>query len=243
VAHLGKPTQFPTYGWDNEYGQREIEVAPFRVSRQLVSNYEFEQFVADGGYSERRWWSDAAWEWREKFGVTTPRFWERDGSEWFLRTVFRRLALPLSWPAEVNSYEANAYCKWIGARLPTEAEHALIGEDAPRAAGDTAFHPAHHLNLASCSPRPVHTGQPTSRGVHDAYGNVWQWLSDDFYPLPGFRPHPLYKDFSAPYFGPEHKMLAGGAWASMGTSASRFYRLWFRPYFYQHSGFRLVWDV
>ena len=71
-------------------------------------------------------------------------------------------------------------------------------------------------------------------------GNVWQWLSDDFHPLPGFRTHRLYEDFSTPYFDRDHTMLRGGAWATTGTGGSIHYRLWFRRHFYQHAGFRLV---
>jgi formylglycine-generating enzyme required for sulfatase activity len=70
---------------------------------------------------------------------------------------------------------------------------------------------------------------------------VWQWLSDDFQPLPGFRTHRLYEDFSKPWFGEHHKMLLGGSWASTGATASQFYRLWFRPGFLQHAGFRMAW--
>ena len=239
---LGRPEGHLTYGWDNEYGRREVEVAAFLASARLVSNQEFRQFVGAGGYQNRELWSDAAWGWREAQGVEHPRFWFRDGGDWRLRTVFRALPLPLDWPAEVNHYEAEAYCRWIGARLPTEAEQARLSADAPRLSGDAAFHPGHHLHLAACSPRPVHAGKPTPSGIHDPYGNVWQWLSDDWHPLEGFRTHPYYRDFSDGYFDDEHKMLLGGSWASMGTSASQYYRLWFRPFFYQHAGFRPVWD-
>ncbi len=236
---LGKPLDFPTYGWDNEYGERRQDVPPLRVSAQLVSNGEFLEFVEDGGYEQSRWWTDQAWAWRNDSDVRRPRFWD-DGD---LRTVFSCIALPLDWPVEVCRYEAQAYCAWVGARLPTEAEHAHIAEDAARLHGDAGFHPAHHLHLASCSPRSVDAGEPTPRGVHDAHGNVWQWLADDFHPLPGFRTHPWYSDFSDLYFGEDHGVLHGGSWASMGTGASQFYRLWFRPYFYQHAGFRLVWTL
>jgi formylglycine-generating enzyme required for sulfatase activity len=76
--------------------------------------------------------------------------------------------------------------------------------------------------------------------ICDPVGNVWQWIEDDFNPLPGFSPDPLYMDFSQPYFGSRHKMLLGGSWATTGTAASLDYRLWFRPNFYQHAGFRLI---
>jgi formylglycine-generating enzyme required for sulfatase activity len=77
-------------------------------------------------------------------------------------------------------------------------------------------------------------------GFHDVWGNVWDWLADDFYPLPGFKVHPWYLDFSEPYMDSDHGMMAGGAWATTGTGASKYYRLWFRRHFYQHAGFRLA---
>ena len=83
-------------------------------------------------------------------------------------------------------------------------------------------------------------GGISSSGIRDPYGNVWQWLANDFRPLPGFKTHKLYDDFSAPYFDDQHAMMLGGAWASTGTGASKFYRLWFRRNFYQHAGFRPV---
>ena len=83
----------------------------------------------------------------------------------------------------------------------------------------------------------------TASGFNDIYGNVWDWLSDDFYALEGFNVHPWYKEFSAPYMDSEHGMMAGGAWATTGTGASKYYRLWFRRYFYQHAGFRLAMDA
>ncbi len=236
---LGKPDHPPTWGWDNEFGHLAVEVAPFTAGATLVSNRAFLGFVRAGGYRDRRWWSEAGWRWRA--GRTLPPFWCGDADAPALRTVFRRIALPLDWPAEVTFHEAEAWCRWAGARLPTEAEWVAMAGDAARNHGDTAQHPDHHLHLATCSPRPVHAGRPTPTGLHDPAGNLWQWLSDDFRPLPGFRAHPLYPDFSTPYFDPEHKTLRGGSWASTGATASEHYRLWFRPDFLQHAGFRPIW--
>mgnify|MGYP002631795776 CR=1 FL=1 len=233
MVTLGKP-ELPTFGWDNEYGQKTVEVAPFSVSRQLVSNAEYALFVNDA-YTDDRWWSAEGAAWRGS--RTAPAFWRGPR----LRTVFQEIERPEDWPAVVTWFEAEAFCNWTGARMPTEAEQAHLALDAPRRDGDAAFHPAHHLHLATCSPRGVATGLPTERGVHDPYGNVWQWLSDDFQPLPGFRAHRLYEDFSKPWFGEQHKMLLGGSWASTGATASQFYRLWFRPGFLQHAGFRMAW--
>lgn len=248
VVVLGKPELPRTYGWDNEYGRLLCEVAPFELSEALVSNGAFLEFVEAGGYEEERLWSEAGWRWRRTYGRGQPRFWRRDpsatgGRGWRWRGVFQERELPLDWPAEVNHHEAAAFARWAGARLPTEAEWAQATRAMPRRHGDATFHPAHHLHLAACSPRGIKAGEPAPSGIFDPVGNVWQWLGDTFKPLPGFRSHRLYRDFSEPFFDPHHRTLRGGSWASTGATASEFYRLWFRPHFFQHAGFRLAWDA
>jgi 5-histidylcysteine sulfoxide synthase len=242
AVRLGKRRDSELYGWDNEYGDKTVHVGPFEASAHLVSNGQFLHFVEAGGYSDLSRWTDEGQAWLSSTGAQHPRFWRRNGG-WRLRTVFSEQPLPLDWPAEVNHHEAAAYCRWIGGRLPTEGEQKHLSQDAAVRDGDVVFHPDHHLCLTACSPRGVAAGTPTARGVHDPVGNVWQWLSDDFEPLPGFEAHPWYLDFSALYFGPEHRLLLGGSWASTGATASQNYRLWFRPHFFQHAGFRPVWDV
>lgn len=241
---LGKPRSFPTFGWDNEYGRLEVDVAPFQVSPDLVTNGEFLEFVREGGYARRELWTDEGWEWREATGSAHPKFWIGNGDGYRYRAMFDELDLPASWPVEVNALEAGAYCRWKGDgwRLPTEAEHARVASEASRVDGDSVFADGYNLSLAYGSPTPVGfmAAGTTPSGVRDIYGNVWEWLADDFYPLPGFETHRLYRDFSEPYMDDQHSMMIGGAWASSGTSASRFYRLWFRRFFFQHAGFRLA---
>lgn len=240
---LGKPSRTPWFGWDNEYGRSERRVGSFEIADRLVANADYLTFVQEGGYDRRELWTEEGWRWRVAEGARRPRFWREIGGEVWLRTVFDERPLPLDWPAEVNGLEAAAWCRWAGARLPSEAELALATDDAPLTHDDVIEDPAYNLNLRWQSPRPVGAGVPTPRGLHDAWGNVWQWLSDDFAPLPGFAPHPLYDDFSSPYFDADHSGLRGGAWATTGTGASRYYRLWFRRHFYQHAGFRPVWEL
>ena len=103
------------------------------------------------------------------------------------------------------------------------------------------FRESHNINLKYCSPSPVGLlSISETEAFNDIYGNVWEWLDTEFYPLPGFIPHPYYSDFSLPYFDSDHTMMLGGSWASTGTSASPDYRLWFRKNFFQHAGFRIA---
>ncbi len=244
TIELGKPTDFPSYGWDNEYGSLTVSVAPFEIGNTMVTNAEFLEFVQAGGYGQRDLWTDEGWAWKEKKALSAPSFWgERDG-EFQYRAMFDELPLPMSWPAEVCLHEALAYCQWKGEgyRLMSEGEWKWASRNVPETNGDPMFCDFHNLNVLFGSPTPVgFFGQATCpKGVYDLYGNVWDWIDQDHYPLPGFKVHPWYEDFSEPFMDSEHAMMLGGAWASGGTSASKYYRLWFRRGFLQHAGFRLA---
>jgi 5-histidylcysteine sulfoxide synthase len=246
---LGKPENSPLYGWDSEYGELKVEVKPFLVSKYLITNGEFKEFVDDGGYDNQEFWTEKSWFWKKEHKIKHPLFWIPMGDgNYKYRTLFEEIDLPLDYPVEVNHYEAIAYCRWRGDgyRLMTEAEWNLALQEAKEHNSipptDPLLTENYNLNLKFGSPTPVgslETAQ-SELGLYDLRGNVWEWLSDDFYSLPGFKPHPLYEDQAAPFFDEQHKMMVGGSWATNGTMASKSYRNWFRPFFYQHSGFRIV---
>ena len=154
--------------------------------------------------------------------------------------LFDEIELPLTWPVEVNYYEAMAYCRWQGEeiRLMSEAEWHLASD----LNGDRDTIDDYNLNLKFGSPSPVGSLEKAQSpsGIFDLCGNVWEWLNENFNPLPGFKAHFLYPDNAVPFFDNKHKMMLGGAWVTNGTEAMRFYRNWFRPYFYQHTGFRIA---
>lgn len=256
---LGKPRDWPSYGWDNEYGRREVAVQPFRAGKRLVCNGEFYEFVMAGGYREQKYWSEIGWSWRTFRNVKWPTFWVPDGPaglhRYKLRTLFETVEMPWSWPAEVNCHEARAYCMWKGEaeglpyRLPSEAEHNALRETVGGPSDDPvmghdgvalARERGWNLNLACGSSSPVDAGKPTAAGFHDVFGNVWQWLEDHFNPLPGAEVHPYYDDFSSPCYDGQHQMILGGSWVSTGDEASVWSRFHFRPHFFQHAGFRVV---
>jgi 5-histidylcysteine sulfoxide synthase len=246
---LGKAKDFPLYGWDSEYGCLPVEVNPFLASNYLVTNGEFLDFVKAEGYDKPEYWDSESWQWKQHYNIQHPKFWIPQENNYNYRAMFDEMTLPLDWPVEVNYYEAMAYCRWKGAnyRLMTEAEWQLATynqQDSLTAIADCQTSD-YNLNLKWGSPSPVGYAEKdqTKVKLSDLRGNVWQWLETTFEPLPGFNPHYLYEDFSVPFFDHQHKMMLGGSWITQGTQALKFYRNWFRPYFYQHAGFRIAQDI
>ncbi len=229
VVTLGKTE--PTFGWDMEYGNCTRSVAPFLASQYLVSNGEFLEFLEADGYRRQEYWGQEAWDWLQRHQVSHPKFWLPASTGYRYRATFEEIALPLDWPVEVNHYEAIAFCRWKG------PGYRLLGEAEWQQALRHSTQDQHNLNLQFASPSPVNLS--ATNGLADLRGNVWEWLQDTFAPLPGFQPHPLYADHAAPFFDQAHYLMLGGSWISNGSMAASSYRNWFRPYFYQHAGFRL----
>ncbi len=245
IVSLGKPKDHPLYGWDNEFGSHESEVAGFKAARYLVSNREFLEFVESGCYREQKWWTEEGWHWREFKQADHPQFWIKAGDGWRLRTMASEIPLPWNWPVEVNYLEAKAYCNWKGeqsgrpVRMPTEDEWNRLRDvceipDQPyweRAPGN--------INLEYWS-----SSSPVDRfrtgDFYDVLGNVWQWTETPIYAFRGFDIHPWYDDFSTPTFDTKHNLIKGGSWISTGNEATRDSRYAFRRHFFQHAGFRYV---
>lgn len=244
---FGKSKLSNFYGWDNEYGTKTTFVKPFAATENLITNAEYLGFVNSGNYNNKAFWTEEGWNWKTKYNVNQPKFWVKNGNFFQYRAMFDNIEMPLDWPVEVNAHEACAYCNWKndGSRLLSEAEFLSIARENTLEDEDPIYSDKHNLDYAFGSPTPVGYMKlgTTASGFNDIYGNVWDWLSDDFYPLEGFKTHPWYEEFSAPYMDNEHGMMAGGAWATTGTGASKYYRLWFRRHFYQHAGFRLAKDA
>lgn len=191
------------------------------------------------------------------------------GKEFKYRAMFDIIDMPWDWPVEVNYLEARAFLNWKqeqdGAvyRMPTEAEYHRIRGDAsiwpeatpgktpagpgadlsdPLQAVDIIMQPEApgNINLRYGSSSPVDAFPPSSTGFYDVHGNVWEWVEDHFGPLPGFKIHYTYDDFSTPCFDGWHTENLGGSWISVGELASNFARYHFRRHFFQHLGFRYV---
>jgi 5-histidylcysteine sulfoxide synthase/putative 4-mercaptohistidine N1-methyltranferase len=241
---LGKPVDDQTYGWDNEYGSKNVNVAAFKTSKYLVSNQEFMAFVEHDGYLKSEYWDEEGQNWLAFTKATMPRFWTKKGGDYYQRNLFEVIKLPLNWPVEVNNLEAKAFCNYKSAqtsshiRLPTEPEwfslRNKMSEDLP-----TWQEAPGNINLEYfASPCPV--DKFSTDGIFDVIGNVWQWTESPFDGLSGFKVHPLYDDFSTPTFDGKHNLIKGGSWISTGNEAQKHSRYAFRKHFFQHAGFRYI---
>ena len=218
---------------DNEKWAHPVRVAPFAMARTSVINEQFREFVEAGGYARREFWSDDGWRWRTTTGYEAPRYWRVVPGGWEQRRFDRWVPLALDEPVlHVNWFEADAYCRFAGRRLPTEAEWEFAAQGGAEKRvfpwGDAALD-AGRANLESASLAPVTAlaEGDTPEGVRQLMGNVWEWTASDFLPYPGFKPDP-YEDYSQPWFG-TRKVLRGGSFASPRRMLRATWRNFFTP--------------
>lgn len=243
TVKLGKDVDDAYYGWDNEYGHHQAEIAEFKASQYLVSNQEFLEFVEDGGYEKPQFWSEEGNAWRQFTQAKHPTFW-RWHNGWRLRLMTEEIDMAWDWPAEVNYLEAKAFCEWkaqqtgLNIRMPTEDEwYQLCAEAGVEELNNKAANANLHLDhyASSCPVNRFQHGQ-----WFDVVGNVWQWTETPIYPFDNFNVHPLYDDFTTPTFDGKHNIIKGGSWISAGNEARLSARYAFRRHFFQHAGFRYV---
>ncbi|RUM62230.1 MAG: 5-histidylcysteine sulfoxide synthase, partial [Sulfurimonas sp.] len=247
-VRLGKEKSHPLYGWDNEYGEEHIEVAPFEVSKYLVSNAEFMAFVEDGGYENSAYWDEEGERFLRVSGATHPSFWvPQDDGSFKYRALCEEIAMPMNWPVDVNALEAMAFCRWksqhdgISYTLPSEAQwyrmYALSSlQECPDFNESRA-----NINLAHYASATA-VDEFAHGELYDVVGNVWQWTRTPIDAFSGFAVHPIYDDFSTPTFDGRHNLMKGGSFISNGNEIMYHSRYAFRRHFYQHAGFRYVQD-
>jgi ergothioneine biosynthesis protein EgtB len=251
-ATLGVDRSAVVYAWDNECPRRVENVAVFEIESGNVTNAAFMEFVAAGGYREQRFWRPADWEWVRR-GIEHPLFWERRDGSWDWRGLFESLPLPPAWPVYVTNAEAEAYARWRGARLPTEAEFQRAaygtpgGEERPFPWGETAPDPRRHgvFDFASWDPQPAgsHPAGRSAWGIDDLVGNGWEWTSTPFAPFPGFLAQATYPEYSADFFDGDHFVLKGASPATARELLRPTFRNWFRAlYPYVYATFRCARD-
>lgn len=233
------------YGWDNEYGMHQADVLAFKAGKMLVSNGEFKQFIDAGGYQTPSYWTEEGQGWLSFTQAKYPSFWVEKTDGLYLRTMTEEIAMPWSWPAEVNYLEAKAFCNWKAAvtgepiRLPSEDEYLHMRAQCTLPDVDSVLGIGANINLEQwASSTPVDANLFCQ--FYDIVGNVWQWTETPIYPFDGFKVHPLYDDFTTPTFDNKHNIFKGGSWISTGNEANLHSRYAFRRHFFQHAGFRYI---
>jgi gamma-glutamyl hercynylcysteine S-oxide synthase len=225
--------------FDNEKWAHEVTLQPYAISRACVRNREFLDFVENGGYAQREWWSDEGWRWREAEAVSHPLYWRPDAGAWLTRrfNMWEPLAMD-SAMVHANWYEADAYCRWSGRRLPSEAEWEYAaaagrepgepkrsypwGDDPPDESRANLF--GTHNNVIDVA---ALAAGDSAGGCRQMIGNVWEWTADAFQPYPGFVVDP-YKEYSQPWFG-NHKVLRGGSFATRASLIRNTWRNFYMP--------------
>jgi iron(II)-dependent oxidoreductase len=238
------------FGWDNEFPRIARDVPSFAIDVHNVTNRQFFEFVEAGGYSNKALWSESDWSWRRGAGVDHPPFWSRQGGDWFWRGMFDLIPLPPAWPVYVSQAEANAYARWKGLRLPTEAEYHRAAFGTPE--GTERSHPwgdatpdATRGNFGFQHWEPVPVGSypagVSAWGVHDLVGNGWEWTSTVFEGFPGFAPMASYPEYSADFFDGQHYVIKGASPVTASGLVRRSFRNWFRPHYpFVYTAFRCV---
>jgi formylglycine-generating enzyme required for sulfatase activity len=202
------------FGWDNEFDAHCVDVPAFSIGKYKVTNGEYLELVRQG--------------------AAAPFFWHERGGQWFYRGMFEETELPLDAPVYVTHDEAEAFARWRGMRLPSEAEFH-------RAASGSAL--SSNVDFRHWDPIPVTADERPRDGAgpQQMVGNGWEWTSTVFAPFPGFQPLPFYTNYSEPFFDGVHFVLKGGSPRTAACMLRPSFRNWFRPaYPYLYGTFRLV---
>lgn len=246
-------TEDRSEAYDNERPRHIVRLRPFVIDAVPTTNGDYLQFMDAGGYAKREFWSEAGWAWLTDAGVEAPKYWYREGGEWHTRSMDRAGPVDHARPVcHVSYHEAEAYARWAGKRLPSEAEWEAAagwdesagtnlkfpwGDDLPTERDANVDQLAFETAPVGAYPRNV-----SPLGCYGMIGDVWEWTSSDFAGYPGFQAFP-YPEYSQVFFGPEYKVLRGGSWATRPRAVRNTFRNWDYPIRRQiFSGFRCASD-
>jgi iron(II)-dependent oxidoreductase len=248
-------TSVEPWALDNERPAHQVELPAYWIDTTPVTNAAYAGFIDAGGYTDPRWWSAAGWAHRQQAGLAGPQSWERVGGEWWRTRFGRPEPVPPDEPVQhVCWYEAEAFARWAGKRLPTEAEWEKAARHDP-ATGRSRRYPwgdseptAEQANLGGDHLRPAPVGGypagASAYGVHQLLGDVWEWTASPFAGYPGFEAYP-YREYSEVFFGTdEYRVLRGGSWATDPAACRATFRNWDYPIRRQvFAGFRCARDA
>jgi iron(II)-dependent oxidoreductase len=241
------------FAYDNERPRHRTDVRGYLIGRTPITNATYLTFVEGGGYERREWWSHEGWAWKEEYDITRPGAWTADlTAEWRLGQLEPlhpdRPVVHVSW------FEADAFARAHGARLPTEVEWekaATWDQEAQQARrypwGDRRPIIGLHANLdqrgCGTAPAGAYPAGASAYGCLGMIGDVWEWTSSRFDGYDGFLAHP-YREYSEVFFGDAYRVLRGGSWATRTRVATATFRNWDYPQRRQiFAGIRIARDA
>jgi ergothioneine biosynthesis protein EgtB len=233
LANIGASRDGSGFSYDNEKDLHQVWIPEFKLSSHLISNDEYLAFMDEGGYENPLLWLSDGWDLKEKEGWKSPLYWEKDGQKWWTMSLSGMVPLDLSAPVvHVSYYEAMAFAKWRGARLPTEAEWEMAAR----------FEKVKGEFLESWMYNPQ-TPNEEHEHFSQIHGSVWEWTSSLYQPYPGYQAldHGL-SEYNEKFMVNQF-VLRGG---SCITPESH-YRITYRNFYYPHkrwqyAGIRLAKD-
>jgi ergothioneine biosynthesis protein EgtB len=226
------------FAYDNETPRHKVFLRPFRLASRLVTVGEYRAFMEDGGYERPEPWLSDGWATVQAQGWRAPLYWERHDGAWWQQTLtgFRQVddAEPV---CHVSFYEADAYARWAGARLASEAEWETVAAEAPingNFVEDGNWHPA----------PPAPPASPAAGAPAQIYGDVWEWTQSPYTSYPGYRaPEGAIGEYNAKFMC-NQMVLRGGSCATPRSHIRASYRNFFPPSArWQFAGIRLASDA
>jgi ergothioneine biosynthesis protein EgtB len=230
VGHAGHG-----FAWDNEGPAHDTLIHPFRIAHRLVTNGEFLEFIQDGGYETATLWLSDGWGLVNREGWREPLYWEQCEGEWREMTLRGLTPLDRATPvAHVSYYEAAAFARWAGSRLPTEFEWEVAAQRAPEAAND----------LSSGALRPLPGPSGAAGAPRQMFGDVWEWTASAYLPYPRYRPpQGALGEYNGKFMVGQH-VLRGGSCVTPKGHIRATYRNFFYPHQrWQFMGLRLAEDL